>query len=60
MDTNQNTFSKIDKLENGTLLKLFPHTMDEIIQIADSGETMPPKSTWIEPKIRSGVTIYEY
>ena len=60
MDTNQNTFSKIDKLENGMLLKLFPHTMDEIIQIADSGETMPPKSTWIEPKIRSGVTIYEY
>ena len=60
MDTNQNTFSKIDKLENGMLLKLFPHTMGEIIQIADSGETMPPKSTWIEPKIRSGVTIYEY
>ena len=60
MDTNQNTFSKIDKLENGMLLKLFPHTMDEIIQIADLGETMPPKSTWIEPKIRSGVTIYEY
>ena len=42
------------------LLKLFPHTMDEIIQIVDLGETMPPKSTWIEPKIRSGVTIYEY
>ena len=60
MDTNHNTFSKIDKLENGILLKLFPHTMDEIIQIADLGETMPPKSTWIEPKIRSGVTIYEY
>ena len=60
IDTNQNTFSKIDKLENGLLLKLFPHTMDEIIQIADLGETMPPKSTWIEPKIRSGVTIYEY
>ena len=60
MDTNHNTFSKIDKLENGMLLKLFPHTMDEIIQIADLGETMPPKSTWIEPKIRSGVTIYEY
>lgn len=60
MDTNQNTFSKIDKLENGVLFKLFPHTMDEIIQIADLNETMPPKSTWIEPKIRSGVTIYEY
>jgi len=60
IDTNQNTFSKIDKLENGMLLKLFPHTMDEIIQIADLEETMPPKSTWIEPKIRSGVTIYEY
>jgi uncharacterized protein (DUF1015 family) len=24
------------------------------------GETMPPKSTWIEPKLRSGLTIYEY
>ena len=60
IDTNQNTFKKIDKLENGLFLKLFPHTMEEIIQIADLGETMPPKSTWIEPKIRSGVTIYEY
>ena len=38
MDTNHNTLSKIDKLENGMLLKLFPHTMDEIIQIADLGK----------------------
>ena len=53
-------YSKINKLESGLFLKLFPHTMDEIIQIADLGETMPPKSTWIEPKLRSGVTIYEY
>ena len=60
IDTNENTFTKINKLESGLFLKLFPHTMDEIIQIADLGETMPPKSTWIEPKLRSGVTIYEY
>ena len=37
---------------------LFPVTMQDIIKVADSGGTMPPKSTWVEPKMRSGLVIY--
>ena len=56
--------SKITKMVNSTsnsfALCLYPHDIEEIIKIADNSETMPPKSTWVEPKLRSGLTIYEY
>lgn len=39
---------------------LLPVSTQELKQIADEGLTMPPKSTYIEPKLRSGVTIYEF
>jgi uncharacterized protein (DUF1015 family) len=39
---------------------LVPVSIDEMKRIADEGLTMPPKSTFIEPKLRSGVTIYEF
>ncbi len=37
----------------------FPVTMQQIIDIADSGNIMPPKTTWFEPKLRSGLIIHE-
>jgi len=36
---------------------LFPTGIDELLAIADAGEIMPPKSTWFEPKLRSGVVV---
>lgn len=39
---------------------MIPATIQQLKAIADEGLTMPPKSTYIEPKLRSGVTIYEY
>lgn len=39
---------------------MVPVNMEEMKQISDDGLTMPPKSTFIEPKLRSGVTIYEF
>lgn len=36
---------------------LYPTSMDELIAIADAGEIMPPKSTWFEPKLRSGLFV---
>ena len=36
---------------------LYPITMDEVKKVADHGMYMPPKSTWVEPKLRSGLTI---
>ncbi len=51
---------RVDKDNKSIGIELFPHNIEEITSIADIGENMPPKSTWIEPKLRSGLTIYEY
>ena len=37
---------------------MYPTTIDELMRIADEGKVMPPKSTWFEPKIRSGIFIH--
>ena len=38
---------------------MYPTSMEEIINIADENKIMPPKSTWFEPKLRSGLFIHE-
>jgi len=50
----------IDKGEFQVGFSMLPITIDEIKAIADAGLVMPPKSTYIEPKLRSGLTIYEF
>ena len=40
-------------------ISMYPVTMDELISVADAGEIMPPKSTWFEPKLRSGILIHK-
>lgn len=45
-----------DEFEVGFLL--YPSSVEEIMAVADNHEIMPPKSTWVEPKLRSGLTIY--
>ena len=52
--------SLVDKKDFEVGFGLVPITIDEMKQIANEGLTMPPKSTYIEPKLRSGVTIYEF
>ena len=39
---------------------MFPTSMDELMKVADAHQIMPPKSTWFEPKLRSGLVIYTY
>lgn len=39
---------------------MLPLTIEEVKQVSDEGLTMPPKSTYIEPKLRSGLTVYEF
>ena len=41
----------------GVSFALYPTSVDELMDIADQGEVMPPKSTWFEPKLRSGLLI---
>jgi uncharacterized protein (DUF1015 family) len=39
---------------------LYPVTIEELFQIADAGLTMAPKSTWFEPKLRSGLLVHKF
>jgi uncharacterized protein (DUF1015 family) len=55
-----NIKSKVDKGEFAVGFGLVPLTIEEIKAIADDSLNMPPKSTYILPKLRSGVTIYEF
>lgn len=50
---------RVDGGEMRVALALYPVTMQQIIDIADSGNIMPPKTTWFEPKLRSGLVIHE-
>ena len=43
----------------GVAFSLYPVTMSDLFNVADSGEIMPPKSTWFEPKLRSGLFAHE-
>lgn len=52
--------SKVDSGEFAVGFGLVPITIGELKAIADNHLTMPPKSTFIEPKLRSGITIYEF
>ncbi|MDE6143988.1 MAG: DUF1015 domain-containing protein [Muribaculaceae bacterium] len=50
---------RVDSGEMAMALALYPVTMDQLINIADSGNIMPPKTTWFEPKLRSGLVIHK-
>ena len=50
---------RVDSGEMKMALALYPVTMRQIINIADSGNIMPPKATWFEPKLRSGLIIHK-
>lgn len=49
---------RVDNDEMKVAFALYPVSMDQLIRIADSGNIMPPKSTWFEPKLRSGLVIH--
>ncbi len=52
--------SSVDSGEYKVGFGMIPATIDQMKEIADEGLTMPPKSTYILPKLRSGITIYEF
>ncbi len=49
----------VDSGEMAVAFALYPVSMDQLINIADSGKIMPPKTTWFEPKLRSGLVVHE-
>ena len=50
---------RVDSGEMKMALALYPVSMRQLIDIADSGNIMPPKTTWFEPKLRSGLVIHK-
>ena len=50
---------RVDSGEMAVAFALYPVTMQQLINISDTGNIMPPKTTWFEPKLRSGLVIHE-
>ena len=51
---------RVDSGEMTIAFALYPVTIEQLMDIADSGEVMPPKTTWFEPKLRSGLVIHTF
>ena len=50
---------RVDSGEMAIGFSLFPTTMEQLMAVSDAGAVMPPKSTWFEPKLRSGLFVHE-
>ncbi len=50
---------RVDSGEMQAALALYPVTMEQVMRIADTGNIMPPKATWFEPKLRTGMVIHD-
>lgn len=50
---------RVDSGEMALAFSMYPTSMAELMRVADGGRTMPPKSTWFEPKLRSGLFIHD-
>ena len=57
---SQELASRVDVQEQGCAFSLFPTSVEELLSVADTGEVMPPKSTWFEPKLASGLLIHRF
>ena len=55
----QTLADRVDSGEMTVAFSMYPTTMDDLMDIADAGAIMPPKSTWFEPKLRSGLFIHK-
>ena len=51
---------RVDSGEMKVAFALYPVSMQQLINIADTGNIMPPKTTWFEPKLRSGIVIHSF
>jgi uncharacterized protein (DUF1015 family) len=50
---------RVNSGEMAIAFALYPVSMSELLEVADAGKIMPPKSTWFEPKLRSGLFVHE-
>lgn len=50
---------RVDSGEHAVAFAMYPTSLDDVMRVADAGDVMPPKSTWFEPKLRSGMVVYD-
>ena len=50
---------RVDSGEMAIAFSLYPTTLEQLMAVSDAGAVMPPKSTWFEPKLRSGLFVHE-
>jgi uncharacterized protein (DUF1015 family) len=50
---------RVDSGEWAAAFALYPTSIDSLMAIADANEVMPPKSTWFEPKLKSGLVVHK-
>ena len=50
----------VDSGDYAVAFSMYPTTVGQLIDIADAGEIMPPKSTWFEPKLRDGLVSHNF
>jgi uncharacterized protein (DUF1015 family) len=50
---------RVDSSEMALAVSMYPTTLEQLMAVSDAGEIMPPKSTWFEPKLRSGLLVHE-
>ena len=50
---------RVNSGEMAIAFSLYPTTLDQLMAVSDAGQVMPPKSTWFEPKLRSGLFVHE-
>jgi uncharacterized protein (DUF1015 family) len=48
----------VDSGEFAVAFSLYPTSMEQLMAVSDAGKVMPPKSTWFEPKLRSGIFVH--
>jgi uncharacterized protein (DUF1015 family) len=51
---------RVNSGEMQLAFSMFPTRIEDLLAIADAGKIMPPKSTWFEPKLRSGLVVHEF
>jgi uncharacterized protein (DUF1015 family) len=49
---------RVDSGEHAVAFAMHPTSLDDVMRVADAGAVMPPKSTWFEPKLRSGLVVH--
>ena len=48
----------VDSKEFKVAFALYPTSINDLLKVADEGKIMPPKSTWFEPKLKSGIVVH--